>query len=137
MTLARPAALLCIPLLALGVTACASTTSSSSFKGEPHEVAQAVVSLQSEAAAGEAQKICKELLSSSVTARLSVAHGGCTQALKSQLTEVDSPELTIQSVQLHGASASVTVKSIDAGKSRIGTLTLVKESGKWKISGLG
>jgi hypothetical protein len=137
MTLARPAALLCIPLLALGVTACASTTSSSSFKGEPHEVAQAVVSLQSEAAAGEAQKICKDLLSSAVTARLSAAHGGCTQALKSQLVEVDSPELTIQSVQLHGASASVTVKSIDAGKSRISTLTLVKEGGKWKISKLG
>jgi hypothetical protein len=137
MTLARPAALLCIPLLALGVTACASTTSSSSFKGEPHEVAQAVVSLQSEAAAGEAQKICKDLLSSAVTTRLSAAHGGCTQALKSQLVEVDSPELTIQSVQLHGASASVTVKSIDAGKSRISTLTLVKEGGKWKISKLG
>jgi Domain of unknown function (DUF4878) len=141
MTLARPAALLCIPLLALGVTACASTTSSSSFKGEPHEVAQAVVSLQSEAAAGEAQKICKDLLSSAVTARLSAGRspigGGCTQALKSQLVEVDSPELTIQSVQLHGASASVTVKSIDAGKSRISTLTLVKEGGKWKISGLG
>jgi hypothetical protein len=137
MTLARPAALLCVPLLALGVTACASTTSSSSFKGEPHEVAQAVVSLQSEAVAGEAQKICKDLLSSAVTARLSAAQGGCTQALKSQLVEVDSPELTIQSVQLHGASASVTVKSIDAGKSRSGTLSLVKEGGKWKISGLG
>ena len=137
MTLARPAALLCVPLLALGVSACASTTSSSSFKGEPHEVAQAVVSLQSEAAAGEAQKICKDLLSSAVTGSLSTAHGGCTQALKSQLTEVDSPELTIQSVQLHGASASVTVKSVYAGKSRISTLSLVKEAGKWKISKLG
>jgi Putative lumazine-binding len=140
MTLARPAALLCVPLLALGVSACASTTSSSSFKGEPHEVAQAIVSLQSEAAAGEAQKICEELLSSSVTARLSAGRspiGGCTQALKSQLTGVDSPELTIGSIQLHSTSASATVKSVYAGKSRISTLSLVKEDGKWKISKLG
>jgi hypothetical protein len=139
---ARPAALLCVPLLALGVTACASTTSSSSFKGEQHEVAQTISSLQSEATAGEAQKICKNLLASAVTARLNAASrspsgGGCTQAVKSQLTEVDSPELTIQSVQLQGASASATVKGTYAGKSRISMLTLVKEGGKWKISGLG
>jgi hypothetical protein len=134
MTLARPAALLCIPLLALGVSACASTTSSSGFKGEPHEIAQAISNLQSEAAAGEAQKICEDLLSSAVTARLSAAHGGCTQALKSQLTQVDSPELTIESIELHGTSASASVKSVYAGKSQIGTLLLVKEDGKWKIS---
>jgi Putative lumazine-binding len=137
MTLARPAALFCVPLLALGVTACSSATSSSSFKGEPHEVAQAIANLQSEAAAGEAQKICDDLLSSSVTARLSPAHGGCTQALKSQLTEVDSPELTIGSIQLHGTSASATVKSVYAGKSRVSMMSLVKEDGKWKISKLG
>jgi Putative lumazine-binding len=137
MTLARPAALLCVPLLALGVTGCASSASSSSFKGEPHEVAQAVSSLQSEATAGEAKKICQSLLSSTVTARLNAVPGGCTQAVKGQLVEVDSPELTIQAVQLHGTSANVTVKSTYAGKSRISMLSLVKEGGKWKISGLG
>ncbi|HEY5045265.1 MAG TPA: hypothetical protein VII53_05355 [Solirubrobacteraceae bacterium] len=143
MSSARPAALLCVPLLALGVTACASTASSGSFKGEQHEVAQTISNLQSEATAGEAQKICKNLLAGSVTARLNAASrsssgGGCTQAVKSQLTEVDSPELTIESVQLHGgASASAMVKGTYAGKSRVSTITLVKEGGKWKISGLG
>jgi len=106
MRLTRPLTLLCVPLLALGVASCSSATSSSSFKGEQHAVAQAISNLQSEATAGEAQKICKNLLASAVTARLNAAHGGCTQALKNQLAEVDSPELTIQSVQLHGASAS-------------------------------
>ena len=70
-----------------------------------------------------------------MTARLNSAHGGCTQALKNQLTEVDTPELTVQEVQLNSAtSASAQVKSIYAGKSRVRTLTLVKEGGKWKIS---
>lgn len=133
----RAQMLLCAPLLALGVAGCASTTSSSAFKGEQHAVAQVVSSLQSEATAGEARKICENLLASTVTARLNTARGGCTQALKSQLAEVDTPELTIQSVQLHGASASAQVKSIHSGKSQVGTLSLVKEGGKWKIAGVG
>ncbi len=135
----RLLALLCAPLLVFGVSACASATSTSSFKGEQHAVAQAISDLQSEATAGEAQQICASLLSSAVTARLRSASGGCTQALKNQLSEVDVPELTIQSIQLSGggASASAQVKSTYAGKNRISTLTLVKEAGKWKISRLG
>lgn len=133
----RALALLLAPLLAVGVAACASTTSSSSFKGESHTVAQVIANLQSEATAGEAKKICTEELSSAVTTRLSAARGGCTQAVKDQLSEVDTPELTIQSIQLRGTSASAQVKSTYAGKKRLSTLTLLKEAGKWKISGLG
>jgi hypothetical protein len=126
---------LCAPLLALGVSACASTASSSGFKGEQQAVAQTVAKLQSEATADEAQKICANLLASALKARLNGARGGCTQALKSQLVEIDNPELTIESVALHGAtSATATVKSIHSGKSRVGTLALVKEAGKWKIA---
>jgi len=136
--LKRALMLLCAPLLALGMSSCASTTTTSSYKGENHAVAQTIANLQTEATAGEAQKICATLLSSTVTARLSSAHGGCTQALKNQLTQVDTPELTVQEVQQHGAtSASAQVKSTYAGKSKLSTLTLVKEAGKWKISGLG
>jgi len=133
----RALALLCTPLLALGVVGCASTASSSSFQGEHKTAAQAVTNLQSEATAGEAKKICATLLSSAVTARLNTAPGGCTQALKNQLTQVDTPELTIGSVQLLDAtSAKVQVKSVYSGKSQISTLSLVKEGGKWKVSKL-
>ncbi len=45
--------------------------------------------------------------------------------------------MTVQSIQLNGASASAQVQSTYAGKKRIGTLTLVKEAGKWKVSKLG
>jgi hypothetical protein len=134
----RALVLLCAPLLALGMSACASTTNTSSYKGENHAVAQTIANLQSEATAGEAQKICATLLSSAVTRRLSSAHGGCTQALKNQLSQVDTPELTVQEVQQNSpTSASAQVKSIYAGKSKLSTLTLIKEAGKWKISGLG
>jgi hypothetical protein len=130
-------ALLCTPLLVLGMSACASTTSPSSFKGEPHAIAQTISNLQTEATAGEAKKICATLLSSTVTARLSSTSGGCTQALKDQLSQVDTLELTIQSIlPQSGTSASAQVKSTYAGKSKTSTVNLVKEDGKWKISKL-
>lgn len=138
MNLARPAALLCVPLLALGASACASTASVSSFKGENHAVAQTISDLQTYGTAGEAQKICSEVLSRAVTARLDSAQGGCKQALKTQLSQVDTPEVTVEKVQLHGAtSATAEVKSTYAGKAKLTTVTLVKEDGAWKISTLG
>ena len=63
---------------------------------------------------------------------------GCEAAIKSQLTEVDSLEASVQSVKVasDGKSATATVKSIHEGKSGPSTVSLVKEGGKWKISGL-
>jgi Protein of unknown function (DUF3828) len=137
---ARPLALLCAPLLALGVTACASTSSSSSssFKGEQHAIAQVISSLQTEATADEAKQICASLLSTALTARLNAARGGCTEALKSQLAEVDSLEVSVQSVHpaADGKTATAQVKGTREGKKAITTVLLVKENQKWKISGL-
>jgi hypothetical protein len=133
-SLKRALALLCAALLAVVVSACASTTSSS-FKGESHAVAQTISDLQTYGTAGEAQKICSEVLSRAVTARLDSAQGGCKQALKSQLSQVDTPELTVEKIQLHGAtSATAEVKSTYAGKAKLTTVTLVKEDSAWKIS---
>jgi hypothetical protein len=110
----------------------------SSFKGENHAVAQTISDLQTYGTAGEAQKICSEVLSRAVTARLDSAQGGCKQALKTQLSQVDTPEVTVEKVQLHGAtSATAEVKSTYAGKAKLTTVTLVKEDGAWKISTLG
>jgi hypothetical protein len=134
----RTLLLLCAPLLALGASACASTSTLSTFKGEDHAVAQVVSDLQSYGTAGEAQRICTNLLASTVTARLGSAPGGCKHALKEQLSQVDTPEVTVEKVQLHGATgATAEVKSTYAGKAKLTTVTLVKEDGAWKISKLG
>jgi copper chaperone CopZ len=139
MSPARPLALLCAPLLALGVSACASTASTSSFKGEQHAVAQVISNLQTEATADEAKQICASLLSTALTTRLNAARGGCTEALKSQLAEVDSLEVSVQSVHLAAdeKTATARVKSTREGKKAISAVLLVKENQKWKISGLG
>ena len=147
----RALALLCWPLLGISLTACATTVSTSAFKGQQHEVAQTVANLQTDATAGEDKKICAHDLASAVVARL----GGtsrCEAAIKSQLDQVDNLEVSVQSITLgaakpggagkHGAppglaTASARVKSIHSGKHAESTVSLVKEGGKWKISGLG
>jgi hypothetical protein len=133
-----PAAL--VGLLAVGLTACGNTVSTAAFKGEQHEVAQALSNLQADVRAADEQKVCANDLAGPVVARLGRFRGGCKQAIKTQLSEIDNLDVTVQSVQVSGAGAklqaSATVKSHYSGKSRTRTLTLVKEGGKWKLSGL-
>ena len=142
----RTAAPLCATALVLALAGCgAATTQTSSFKGEQHEVAQAIANLQSDLTASDQKKVCTNDLATAVVARLSYAAGtntgrdaGCEQALKKQLTVIDTLELAVDSVTLSGAGAQQTahaeVRSIYEGKTRLSTLSLVKEGGKWKIS---
>ncbi len=134
----RPPALLCLPLCALLLSACGSTVSTANFKGEQHEVAQTISNLQADATAGEQKKICANDFAATVVSRLGGTKG-CEEAIKKQLAEIDSLEVSVQSVKLASGSTSATaaVRSIYEGKTRPGSVSLVKESGKWKVSGLG
>jgi hypothetical protein len=127
-----------LPLCALLLAACgAASTSVSGFSGVQHEVAQTIASFQSDANATEEKKICANDLAAHLVRSLGGSKG-CEAAIKTQLGQVDSVELSVQSVKVapHGTSASASVKSIHEGKSRPSTMQLVKEGGKWKISGL-
>jgi hypothetical protein len=131
----RPLALIGLPLLAVVLAGCGSATSTAGFSGEKHAVAQTIANLQSHATAAEEQKICSADLAASVVSRL----GGtkpCEAAIKSQLTEVDSLEVSVESVDVASAgnSATASVRSIHEGKTKESTVSLVKEGGKWKIS---
>jgi uncharacterized protein YceK len=137
----KPAVRLSFALaLTLGLSACGSTVSTTKFKGEQHAVAQAISNLQSDVKAGDQKKVCANDLAASVVARLNATPGGCQQALKGQLSEVDNTDATVESVQITGTgskrAATARVKSIYNGKSRIKTVSLVNEAGKWKILGV-
>ncbi|HEX7610285.1 MAG TPA: hypothetical protein VF380_06415 [Solirubrobacteraceae bacterium] len=134
----RVAALLCIAPLALGIAACGSTVSTSGFKGEEHAVAQTISNLQSDATASEPGKICKNDLAASVVTRLGGVKA-CEAAIKSQLTEVDSLEVSVKSIKLGsgGTTATAEVTSTYGGKKAHGPVTLVKEGGKWKMASIG
>lgn len=129
----------CLPLAALTLAACgASTVSTSGFKGEQQAAAKVIANLQSQATAGEQGKICESTLATSIVSRLGGSKG-CEKAIKEQLGEVDSLEVTVQSVQLSsgGDTANASVLSVQEGKKKERTVALVKEGGTWKISGLG
>ncbi len=134
-SVAKLLTLLCLPLCAVAVAACGNTVSTSSFKGAQHEVAQTIANLQADATAAEEKKICANDVAASVVSRLG-GKEGCEKAIKSQLAEVDSLEVSVQSVQIaaDGSTATAHVTSTKAGRKRAGTVSLVKEGKSWKVS---
>jgi hypothetical protein len=132
----RALTLPCLVLLALGLSACAKSVSTSGLKGEAKAAAETIKNLQTDVTAGDEKKICKNDLAKPLVSKLD-ASGGCEKAIKGQLTEVDSFEVTVEAMQVSGSTATAHVKSIYSGKGRKGTLSLAKEADKWKISALG
>jgi outer membrane murein-binding lipoprotein Lpp len=132
----RPFSLILVALLAVGLASCGSTVSTSKFKGESKAVAARISNFQSDVTAMSEQKLCAKDLASAVQARLHSAHSSCQQALKSQLGAIDDYELAVEKIAVHGATATALVKSTWSGKQRLSTLTLVKEGGAWRITGL-
>jgi hypothetical protein len=131
----RPLALLCCCLSTLALAACAKTVSTAGFKGAEQEVAETIKNLQADATAGDQKKICADDVAASVVTRLGGTKG-CEAAIKSQLSEIDSLEVTVQSIKVapSGTTATAQVKSVHEGKSAASTVALVKEGGKWKVS---
>ena len=133
----RQVALLALaPLVAAGVAACGSTVSTGSYKGASAAVAQRIGDFQSDVTAGEDKKLCNQDLAAAVHTRLQAAGGSCVQALKNQLGAVDNYELAVESIAVHGTSATARVKSTWSGKRRTTTMGLVKEGGVWRIDTL-
>jgi hypothetical protein len=129
-------AALCALAFAVGVAACGETASTSNFKGESHNVAQTVSNFQSDATSADEKKLCEDDLAATLTTKLR-SSGGCQAVLKTQLREIDALSLKIEAIKVTGKSAVAHVKSTYSGKSRVTTLTLVKEGPHWKISGVG
>jgi copper chaperone CopZ len=135
-TLKRAFLQLCAVLLVIGLSACATTVSTSGYKGESKDVAQTIKDYQSDATAGDEKKVCNNDLAASVVKSLSSAPGGCQKVIKDQLKEVASFEVDVQSIQLTSAghAATAKVKSKYSGKQKISSILLVKEAGRWKIA---
>lgn len=120
-------------LAATALAACAGTTSTTSFKGEAHGVAETLSTLQSAATSNDPEKICSQVLASSVKAKFP---GGCVEALQEQLTEIDNFELSVEAVHIEGAKATATVKSVESGKTKQREVSLVREGKTWKLASL-
>jgi hypothetical protein len=126
--------------LALALAGCGNSVASTNFSGEQHDVAQTIANLQSNVNGGEEQKICADDLTGEVVARLDTSPGGCKQAIKEQLAEIDNAEVKVDSVQIgsgrSAGTATARVRTIYSGKTRSSTVSLRKQGGKWKLSAI-
>lgn len=123
---------------ATALSACGEAVSTSSFSGESKQVAQTLSDFQKDATAGDEEKLCQRDLAATLTSPLKKAGGagGCQAALKEQLRQIDALNLSVQKISVTGTTAQAQVKSTWSGKSRLSTLSLVKEGARWKIAGV-
>jgi hypothetical protein len=148
-------------LAGLTVGGCAATTQTStgSFQGDAHLVAQAINDLSSAASSHDNAKICNQLLAPALVTVLNRSTGGCQRAVGNQLDDTDNFDLTVQSCPnnsapnecgiapqslsngaanaANGTTATAWAKDIQSGHTHYDKLKLVKQSGSWRVSGLG
>jgi len=125
-------------LLALAATGCgASQTSDSAseFKGEQAAVAELVDQLAAAGKAGDAEKICADILSKQLVTELKSAGGDCVTEMDRAIDDASDFNLTVRSVKVNGPTATAQVRQGDAGENA--TFTFVKEGGGWRASALG
>jgi hypothetical protein len=125
-----------LALSALALTACGETVSTEKYKGEEKAVAQRISDFQSDATASDEKKVCENDLAVAVKAKLATAGSSCQNALKHQLSQIDTLELKIRSIAVKGNTAVAHVTSTWSGKTRESSLALVKEGSTWHIAAL-
>jgi hypothetical protein len=135
-----PALACAAALSALGAlgAGCGPATSTSTFHGESHAVAQTVSEFQSNANSRDQTHICTHLITAELRSRLTTSHRTCAKALEEQLNQVDNFNISIESggISVRGQRATARVKSTWSGKEAPATLLLVKEAGRWRIAAL-
>src|SRR3954453_15463971 len=130
-TLAPPAP------LALSLSACgtATSTQNSKFKGEQQNVVKVVDALATAGGRGDADKICKDILSKQLVTELKTAGGDCVTEMDRAISDASDYDLQVTSVKVNGANATAQVRQGKTGQTA--TFTFVKEGGGWRASALG
>jgi type 1 fimbria pilin len=127
------AAMLALPLTACG--AAQQPESASKFKGDQAAVAELVDQLAAAGKAGDAEKICTEILSKQLVTELKSAGGDCVSEMDRAIDDASDFNLTVRTVKVNGNTATAQVRQGDSGANA--TFTFVKEGGKWRASELG
>jgi hypothetical protein len=127
-------ALLAALLLPLAGCAASSSTSGK-FKGQAQQVAQVVADLSAAGRAGDAKKICTDILANELVQQLRAAGGDCQSEMKSAIQDATDYNLQVANVQVNGNKATAKVRQ--GTKGQVVTFTFVKENGTWRASSLG
>jgi hypothetical protein len=125
--------------LAVALGGCSLTPTSSSsaggFTGTKALVATALNLLASDSSSTNGADICKSVLASSVRSQLNKV-GNCTTIIDNQLKTTDDSTLTIESIKVAGTTASARVQTVHDRNKVISTVTLVRQSGSWRVASI-
>jgi len=123
--------------------ACAATLPACSKKEDapkPDEGQQVQATLARFAAASAKRDytaVCRDLLADALTTKIRSVGVPCESVIRTGLSEVEQPTLTVTSVQVQGSTATATVRSTAKGqKPSTDLVRLVKERGGWRLSSL-
>jgi hypothetical protein len=126
-------------LLALGLAACGTTTTTNStgakLSGAQKDVADLVSKLATAGRRGDADTICNDILSKQLLTELKSAGGDCRTEMKNAIRDASDYDLQVTSVKVNGDNATAQVRQ--GKKGPVATFTFVKESGGWRASALG
>src|SRR5689334_21496712 len=124
-------------VLTLALSACGSATSSQNtkFKGEQQNVVKVVDALATAGTRGDADKICKDILSKQLVTELKSAGGDCVTEMDRAIKDASDYDLQVTSVKISGTTATAQVRQGDHGK--VATFSFVKEKPGWRASALG
>jgi hypothetical protein len=112
-----------------------SSNSVSKFTGDQRAAAQTVEDLEKAAADSDEAKICTQILSKALAGRIAANGHGCGPGVDAAIKDTDSTGMTVEAVRVTGNTATARVKLETGKKDRRGTITLVREGGRWRISG--
>ena len=135
----RPFALLAPALAATLLAACAPTASKNSatgFRGDQRQAAQTIEDLQSAGTDRDGTKVCRDLLTRALAAKLARGGRTCAATVKAALEDTDSADMTVESVRVSGSRATARVRLETGKRDRRTTISLAKEGGRWRVAGL-
>jgi hypothetical protein len=85
--------------------------------------------------AGNAAKICDDILAKELVQQLRAAGGDCQSEMKSAIQDATDYDLQVSNVKVNGNRATARVRQGKDG--RVVTFTFVKENGAWRANDLG
>jgi hypothetical protein len=122
--------------LLLPLAGCAAQTSGGgNFKGPAQDVAKVVSDLSAAGRAGDAAKICSDILAKELVQQLRAAGGDCQSEMKSAIQDATDYNLQVANVQVNGNRATARVRQ--GKKGEVVTFSFVRENGNWRASSLG
>jgi hypothetical protein len=128
---------LLLPVLAVALAGCGTTSSATNFAGAEQSVAEQVEELQAASESRDGERACAEIFSSALRAAMRADGSSCAEQVDEAMKDADDSELDVRAVTVQGERATAEVTARVDGADRRRTLELVREGNSWRIDSLG